>query len=154
VDYLELPGTVTIPSGERSRRIVVTAIDDGLAECSETVILRLLPSEADPRPYVIGWPAKAAAVVLDNDRPAPGTCVLCDGTFHLCVPAANGLTYRLETSIDLVNWLPVYTTTVTENGVLFPDAETGDFPQKFYRVVPEPAAAQDETNEAPSADQW
>jgi hypothetical protein len=140
VDYVELPGVITMPAGERSRRITVTPLDDTEVECYETVILRLLSPTNDPPPYVVGWPGKAAAVIVDNDSPPPGTTLLCDGTFHLCVPATNGFTYRLEASLDMSHWVPVQTNVVTEIGVLFPDAETQDFPQRFYRVIPEATA--------------
>jgi len=44
-DYLELPGTVTIPAGKRSAPIVVNPVNDGTSEKAETVVLTLLPGD-------------------------------------------------------------------------------------------------------------
>src|ERR1043166_2602156 len=85
VDYATLPGFVTIPAGERAARIVITPIDDKIAEGPETVVLSLAipPSPLavinPPPPYVIGFPGRAAAVIADNDRERPPTCCLSDG---------------------------------------------------------------------------
>ena len=137
VDYATLPGVVTIPAGERSARIVVHPIDDAIPECNETVILRLLISSNSPPDYRVGWPAKAAAVIVDNDLPPPNTTLLCDGIFHLCVPAPINFCYHIECSLDMIHWVPVCTNIVTELGVLYAEPETADFPTRFYRVVPE-----------------
>jgi hypothetical protein len=139
VDYLSIPNSITIPAGERSMRIPVTPIDDTLVECNETVVLKLLEDTNSPS-YLVGWPGKAAAVIVDNDRPLPDTTLLCDGTFHMLVPTTNGFTYRLECSLDLLHWISVGTNTVTDLGVHFVDPESPDYPNRYYRVVPETAA--------------
>jgi hypothetical protein len=142
VDYLALPGSVTIPAGERSARITIYPVDDSLTECFETVILGLRQPTNLPPAYVVGWPSRAAAIIVDNDRPLPDTRWLCDGIFHLCVPATNGFNYRLECSLDLIHWLPVGTAVVTDLGVHFVDPESQDFTSRFYRVMPELAPPQ------------
>ena len=142
VDYAALSGSVTIPAGERSARITIYPIDDTIAECTESVILKLVQPTNVPPAYLVGWPPKAAAIIVDNDQPLPGTSLLCDGTFHLCVPSTNGFNYRLECSLDLIHWLAVGTATVTDLGVHFVDPESQDFPTRFYRVVSDPVLAQ------------
>src|SRR5205823_5044478 len=114
VDYVELPGSVIIPAGERGARIVVTPIDDTLVEGPETVVLSLQippsPLAANlPPPYIIGFPGKAATVIADNDGIRPPTRCLSDGLFHACWDGTNGFCYRIEISSILVEWLPVCT---------------------------------------------
>lgn len=137
VDYAAIPNSVTIPAGERSARVVIVPIDDSIPECPETVVLRLTPDTNTPPPYVVGWPSRAAAIIADNDAPAPGTTVLCDGTFNLCLAATNGFNYRLECSPDMIHWVPVCTNTVTQLGVVYAEPDTQEFPTRFYRVVPQ-----------------
>jgi hypothetical protein len=136
VDYVTLPGSVTIPAGEHSARIVVVPIDDAIPECTGTVILSLVEPTAAPAPYLVGWPPKAAAIIIDNDARPPGTTNLCDGVFHLCFPVTAGLPYRLDCSLDMIHWVPIGTNISTDVGVHFADPESQDYPNRFYRVVP------------------
>ncbi|MBI5387313.1 MAG: hypothetical protein HZA90_21845 [Verrucomicrobia bacterium] len=140
VDYVTLPGAVTIPAGRRTVRIVVTPLNDNLPETAETVIAQLQPSPLDvfPPPYVVGRPDTAAVLILDNDTPRPVTVNLPDGNLHVRLPMLNGLPYRLEASSDLRNWEPVMSgVTVTEDGIDFVEGEKKLLPRRFYRVVPE-----------------
>ena len=70
VDYVTLPGTVTIPAGQRAAMITVVPIDDGPPDITSTVILKLTPSAdylVDPRH------SAAAGLILDApDSPAGG----------------------------------------------------------------------------------
>jgi hypothetical protein len=144
VDYSSLSGSVTIPAGLRAARILVTPIDDQLAEPPETVVLTLeVPASPVagniPPPYAIGSPGRAAAVIADNDSLRPPTRCLSDGLFHACFPGTNGYCYRLEYSADLVNWTSVCTNSVTEGTIHFIDPDnTRDLLHRFYRAVPEP----------------
>jgi len=63
VDYVALPGLVTIPVNAASTSIVVTALDDALTEMDETVTLRILPG---PGFTVVG--ATAATVTIGDDE--------------------------------------------------------------------------------------
>jgi len=143
VDYATLPGFVTIPAGERAARIVVTPIDDKLAEGAETVVLSLIipPSPLavinPPPPYVIGFPGRAAALIADNDRERPPTRCLSDGLFHGCWNGTNGFGYRIEISPDLKQWIPVCTNVVTDGAIHFIDPDTEEFPHRFYRALPD-----------------
>jgi hypothetical protein len=140
VDYVQLPGTVAIPAGHRSAEIVITPIDDTLAEGIETVVLVLEPvaTAADSSPaYTVGWPNRAAAIIVDNDVPRPPSMRLHDSLFHLCAPATNGFIYRLELSTNLVNWIPVCTNTVLDQAVQFVDPDASNSSVRFYRWTPE-----------------
>ncbi len=135
VDYLLLPGSVTIPAGETSARIVVDPIDDNIPEHAETVQLRLKPANTAAG-YQIGWPNAAGAVILDNDVPALPNCRFEDGMFHVCLPGTNGWPYRMEYTTNLLNWTPVCTNVVVDGGVHFVDPEANGQP-RYYRAIPE-----------------
>ena len=69
-DYLTIPSTVTIPSGQASATITVTPISDATAEASETVQVTLVASAS----YSIG--ATSSATVTIADAPPPATPVV------------------------------------------------------------------------------
>ena len=60
-DYVALPGSVTIPAGQTSATIKVTAIADHLVLGNKTVILTLLPGA----PFAMGANNSATVTILD-----------------------------------------------------------------------------------------
>jgi hypothetical protein len=139
VDYEALSGLVTIPAGRGSAQIIVTAIDDSLVEGIETIVLKLQPSPG----YAIGFPARAAAIIVDNDRPRPPCALLPDHQFHFCQPATNGYCFRIEASADLLHWSPLCTNIVTDGALHFVDPDAPPLNARFYRAQPEPALPPD-----------
>jgi hypothetical protein len=139
VDYVALPGSVTIPAGRHSARIVVVPLDDEDNELIETVVLTLREPEPPvaPPPYLIGFPSKAAAFILDTDQTRPPCQMLSDGLFHLCQPGTNGFCFRIEATSNLVDWVPVCTNIVTDAAIHFVDPDAASFGHRFYRVLPE-----------------
>jgi len=141
VDYIALPGQVTIPAGHRAARIEVIPIDDAIPERIETVLLSLQSTPApagSPPDYQIGFPRRAAAIILDNDQPRPRCGRLVDGMFHFCEPGTNGYSFYLRASTDLVNWFPLCTNVVTEGAIHFVDPDASGIGSRFYRATPEP----------------
>jgi hypothetical protein len=138
VDYVALPGSVTIPPGQRSALITIVPIDDGPPDVNKTVILALAPFPGTvlPPPYLIGSPSTAAAVILDPTRACPDTAMLPDKCFHLHLPAPNAAWFYIQCSTDLVNWTSVCTNRVIDGSIDFVDPNAADYPAKFYRVVP------------------
>ena len=63
-DYEPVPASVTIPAGEESADVPVTAIDDPLAETDETVVLTIEPDAA----YIVSANSEAA-VTIKSDEP-------------------------------------------------------------------------------------
>jgi hypothetical protein len=133
VDYAALSGEVVIPAGSRIARILVVPIEDTLVEGIETIVLELMRSASDA--YVVGWPNRAAAIITDNDSPRPPCLRLPGGLFHLCLPGTNGTSYRLEGSSDLINWVELCTSTVTDGAIHFVDPDTAALPCRFYRAA-------------------
>jgi hypothetical protein len=135
VDYVAIPSALTIPAGRHGARILITPIDDNLPERIETVRLRLTPPPVVPPTYEIGRPSRAGAVILDNDHPLVTPEPLADG-LHLRLSAFEGMPFRLESSSDLVNWVEEACDISAEDGVSVV-VEAGEYPHRFYRVVPE-----------------
>jgi hypothetical protein len=62
-DFVTIPSSVTIPAGQLSVTLVITPIDDGAVEGTETVTLTLNPSGS----VVVGPQASATVSIADND---------------------------------------------------------------------------------------
>jgi hypothetical protein len=136
VDYVALPGSVTIPSGQREALMPVVPIDDGTPDLSTTVILKLLPSAAVPPDYVLGFPRAAEAIILDKG-PRPPTGMMPDGTFHLSNTGPDGAWFHVEYSTDMLNWTAICTNQVVGGGIDFVDPQAQADQARFYRAVPE-----------------
>jgi subtilase family serine protease len=65
VDYVALPGSVTIPAGSDSATIEIAPINDPFAEPGETVTLTLNTDAA----YIIGAPSQALVTIVSDDAP-------------------------------------------------------------------------------------
>jgi Calx-beta domain len=136
VDYVTIPNSLTIPAGRHGARILITPIDDKLPERIETVLLRLTQPPFDPpSTYEIGWPARAGAVILDNDHALLSPEPLA-GALHLRLGVFEGMAFRLESSTDLVNWEEEASAIADEDGVSVVE-ETGEQLHRYFRVVPE-----------------
>jgi len=66
LDYVLLPGSVTIPAGQATAKITITPINDNLVEGPETVTVTLAGAPL----YNIGTPGQATATIIDDDVPA------------------------------------------------------------------------------------
>jgi len=141
VDYQTLSGQVTIPAGQRGAQIVVVPIADGITEHVETVVLTLQHTAANTvgatPGYSLGYPSRAAAMILDNSEQRPPCRKLIDGLFHVCVPGTNGYAFCIRTSTDLQNWTLICTNVVTEGAVHFIDPDATDYAHRFYDVKSE-----------------
>jgi len=72
VDYVALPGSVTIPAGVFATNLVIQPLDDAMLEPTETVILSL----AGQATYLVGDPRTALVYIKDNETNSPPTVAL------------------------------------------------------------------------------
>jgi hypothetical protein len=141
VDYATIADNVTIPAGKRYALVTIVPLDDvdPVWHVYDTVVLALKAPTNTPPPYRVGWPAKAAAIILeDRDLGTNGPVMGClpDHSFHFSQPWTNGLNFCLQVSTNLVNWTSVCTNTVVKGSAQFVDPEAGDLDRRFYRAVP------------------
>ena len=157
VDYVTLPGFVTIPSSNTSAVILIDPIADGVAEPEETVALTLPspPLDVFPPPYLLGTALTiyhSAGVSIRDQVLAPQPpaglsrrhrIVWLRRHRHVIVPlpvapiitaAADtnvvATAWAVEASSDLLTWQEIGTTDDPEE---FVDVDAGDAPQRFYR---------------------
>jgi hypothetical protein len=132
VNYVTLPGTVTISAGERAALITVVPLDVASPQAVTTVILTLTPGS-----YLIGRPDKAAAIILESPLPLPVTAVLPDKCFHVAANGPDGAWFHIESTTDLINWTPLCTNQVVHGSIDFvdPNARSNQF--LCYRAVRE-----------------
>jgi len=136
VEYVTLPGSVTIPDGARRALITVVPIDDGPPDITSTVILKLQPSTNSPVDYVLGFPRNAAAIILDGKWPHPQTAALPDKCFHLNATGPDGAWFRIEYSINLRDWTPICNNQVIQGSIDFVDPDAQSDQSRLYRAVP------------------
>ena len=136
VDYVTLPGIVTIPAGERRALITIAPIDDDPPNVNKTVILGLTPSTNSPPDYLLGFPCRAAAIIIDSDGPQPVASLLPDGCFHLVTPGPDAAWFCIQYSTDLANWTTACTNQVINGSINFVDLDAAGNPSRFYRAVP------------------
>jgi len=136
VDYVALSGSVTVPSGERRALITIVPIDDGPPDIDKTVVLRLTPSTNTPPDYLVGIPARAAAIILDSTHPRPVAAMLPGQCFHFVTAGPDGAWYSIEYSTNLVDWIPLCTNQVVQGSVDFVDPDAQSDPHRYYRTVP------------------
>ncbi len=119
-DYLPLSGTVTIPAGQTTTAITVTAIDDLIVEFDETVSLQLTKVIGDPQVSMDAFANKAALTIFDNDAAKVSMIKLNDlsegsplfGTFVVTQSSASStptvVTYSVSgTAIPFADYLPL-----------------------------------------------
>jgi hypothetical protein len=136
IDYVALPGTVTIPAGASGAAITIVPLDDGPPDITKSVVLTLVV-DATGANYLVGYPRAAAAIILDSQSPRPITSVMPGPSFNLAAAGPNGAWFHVEYSTDLIKWTPICTNQVVNGNVDFVDPEGATAPARFYRAVPE-----------------
>ncbi len=142
-DFATIPDSVTIAAGRRYAPITIIPLNDkdSAYRHYDTVVLTLTLPGLTPAPYKLGWPWKAGAIILEeNILPLlrPMIRGLSDNSIHVSLPATNGMNVCVQTSTDLINWLPICTNTVLKGSAQFvdPNDDAGASPNRFYRIVP------------------
>ncbi len=140
VDYVGLPGTVTIPAGQREATITIVPIDADTNNTPDTVILTLSPSTNSPPTYKVGFPSGAEALILNSEAPYPRLTgrLLHDHTFCLSMNGPEGAWFRVDYSTDCLHWTPVCTNQVVAGLINFADPNAAGSTARWYRTVPLP----------------
>jgi hypothetical protein len=141
IDYVALPGSVTILAGERRADITVVPLDDGPPDITSSVVLKLIP-DATGTNYLPGYPRAAAAIILDSQSPRAVTGTLPGPAFNLSAAGPDGAWFHVEYSTDLTHWTPICTNQVVNGCIDFVDPDAAANPARFYRTVPEPGPPQ------------
>ena len=136
VDYVTLPGFVTVPAGQRYALITIVPIDDGPPDVNKTIILGLTPSTNMPPDYLVGVPRRAAAIIIDSNGPRPPICMLPGNCFHFTTSAPDAAWFCVQYSTNLQNWIPVCTNQVVNGSIDFVDPDAPNDSSRFYRAVP------------------
>jgi hypothetical protein len=137
IDYVALPGVVLVPAGQMQATIAIVPLDDGPPDINRTVLLKLAPGTN----YLVGWPAAAAAIILDSSSPRAATGLVPGNLFHLSSTGPNGAWFHVEYSTDMIQWTALCTNQVVNGGVNFVDPDASTRPARFYRIVPEAGPA-------------
>ena len=138
VDYAAIAGPLLLLEGQRSARIMIKPMDDNRPEPIETVVVTLVADDSAVPRYTLGTPRRAAAIIVDNDRPRPNCLRLPDGLFNLCLPAGTNSCFRVEVTRDLKEWTPLCTVPASDGWAHFVDPDAPGLPHRFYRCVPVP----------------
>ena len=133
IDYVALPGLVTIPAGECRADITIIPLDDGPPDITSTVILKLAPGTN----YLVGIPSSAAAIILDSQSPRAVTGLMPGASFNVSAAGPDGAWFHVEYSADLIHWTPICTNQVVNGSIDFVDPDAATNPARFYRTVPE-----------------
>jgi hypothetical protein len=135
VDYVALPGYVTIPAGAAYALIPIVPIDNGASNINETVILTLTSSTNTSGSYIVGMPSRAAALVVENWQRSTSSTIF-GGGFHLAASGPDGAWFSVQYSSDLVNWTTVSTNQVVQGSIDFVDPDAVRNSSRFYRAIP------------------
>ena len=135
LDYVELPGSVTIPAGQAYALIPVVPIYDGKTNFSKTVVLSLVSDTNTPPDYKLGLPSRAAALIMDY-WPRPLPMLLADRSFHLNTNGPDGAWFYVENSTNLQSWTCISTNQVVHGSIDYIDPDAPNFSGRFYRAVP------------------
>jgi hypothetical protein len=135
VDYVALPGYVSISAGSYCAHIPVVPVDNGSNSIPKTVILTLQPSTNTTPDYLVGIPPFAEVVILHH-WPRPLPLLLPDRSFHFNGSGPDGAWFVLQNSTDLVNWTSTCTNQVLDGSIDFIDPGAASNWCGFYRIFP------------------
>jgi hypothetical protein len=137
VNYVLLPGAVTIPAGSAYTLIPLVPINDGKPDFNRSAILTLAASTDQPATYLLGSPRSAAALIIDSNLPRPVTGMLPGQVFHVNAAGPDGAWFHVEYSTDMLTWQPICTNQVVNGALDFVDPDAQNNQARFYRAIPE-----------------
>ncbi len=115
-DYMQIPENIVIPAGEDSAGLIISPVNDGIIEPTETVILII---------QSLGCGADTAILeIKDNSafetQVSNDTSVCKGGTANICASASGGISpysynWNAPGSTNCISVMPAVTTTYTVN---------------------------------------
>ena len=163
VNYVALPGSVTIVAGSPRAMILIDPLSLAVAGQSESVGITLQPPllSASPPLYVLSGSSlmqRSAGINILPARPISAQArAFYARRYHFILPlpippaapapaavapvAAAPTMWTVEASADLVNWSEIGTTDPSGEYGDFVDVNAGDFRSRYYRFRPVAAAA-------------
>ena len=159
VDYVALPGTVTIPAGSPRASILIDPYPGTVLGSPLSVGITLQPPSLaiSPPPYVLGGSSimqRSAGISILDRYPisAQARAFYYRRQYHAIIPlpiapaaasapaavAATPQTWTVEASADLINWEEIGTTDPSGENGDFVDLNGGNFTSRFYRFRPLP----------------
>ena len=136
VDYETVPGWLTIPAGEHRARLLIKPLEDHQIDPVETVIVTLDEGDVLFAGYEIGFPGRAAAIIVDNDLLRPPCLRLPGGLFNFCQPVFGADCFRIEVTADFKEWTAICTVPSDFGFAHFVDPDAPNAERRFYRAVP------------------
>ena len=138
VDYVALPGVVTIPAGQPEAMITIIPLDGPTNSAVATVILSLSPSTSSPPAYAPGFPGRAEIIIIDNGlaHPVLPGAVLGDHSFLFSAAGPDGAWFRVDCTTNCIHWSPICTNQVINGSIDFADPDSANVPLRLYRIVP------------------
>jgi hypothetical protein len=100
-------------------------------------VIQLTPSTNPAPDYLVGFPRRAAALIIDGNCPRPKSGLTVDQCFHLSGSGPDGAWFRVEASTDLVAWTSICTNQVVQGSIDFVDPDAQGSPLRYYRASPE-----------------
>lgn len=138
VDYVTLPGSVTIPAGQEAAMITVVPINENSSNLTSTVLLALEPDANSLPSYIVGSPRRAEALIIDRNGPwpTPPGIILPDRSFHLMATGPDGAWFHVDYSTNLFDWVTLCTNQVINGSIDFVDPDAALSPNRVYRTIP------------------
>jgi len=136
VDYATLPGMVAIPAGQRTAPVVIQPIDNASNYVKTAVLMLWTPTDALTA-YIIGFPARAEALIIDGKVPARSAATMLGyRTFHTSQPGPDGAWYHIDYTTNLKSWTTLCTNQVINGALDFSDPDAASSTNRMYRAVP------------------
>lgn len=137
VDFVTLPGAVTIPAGQANAAILIVPIENSTNPAVKTIVLTLLTNEPPVNPMSV---LRAEALIVNSEASPSGLGgeLLAGGSFVLSAPGPDGAWFRIDYSIDALHWTPLCTNQVINGAIDFADPNAAASQMRLYRAVPLP----------------
>jgi hypothetical protein len=134
-NYVPSSGIVSFASGEMSKNVSVSILNDGLIDPTEEFEIDLISASGGAW---LGDIATTTVNILDSNTPPSFIglpSIQSDGSFRAQISSSKGLLVTVQFTTNLLSWLPLKTFTNTSGTISFVDPNARSRPAGFYRAV-------------------